>query len=63
MKKVLILIFITINLLSFAANYDLDIRLIERDRAILGYLTVTLEKDENPYFALYPNLDSYDNPL
>ncbi|WGS65041.1 M1 family aminopeptidase [Marinitoga aeolica] len=62
MKKLLISIIVIINLISFAANYDLNIRLIEKEKAILGYLTVTLENNEEPYFALFPNLDSHDNP-
>ncbi|OQY10733.1 MAG: hypothetical protein B6I29_00800 [Marinitoga sp. 4572_148] len=62
MKKILTSIVIMINLISFAAIYNLDICLIEQDKAILGNLTVTLENNDKPYFALFPNLDSYDNP-
>jgi hypothetical protein len=62
MKKIFILIILLMSIISFTANYDLNVTLIENENAILGYLTVTLEENEEPYFALFPNLDSHDNP-
>ncbi|KAF2957050.1 M1 family metallopeptidase [Marinitoga sp. 38H-ov] len=62
MKKIIFFLFIFINVFLFSANYDLNIELLEKEKAILGELTVILENDEEPYFALFPNLDSHENP-
>ncbi|SHE76660.1 Peptidase family M1 [Marinitoga hydrogenitolerans DSM 16785] len=62
MKKYLVLLFLFISFIVFAADYDLTVKILENSKVILGTMKVHLSDNEDPYFALFPNLESKDNP-
>ncbi|GAB6190041.1 hypothetical protein JCM30566_17830 [Marinitoga arctica] len=62
MKKYILLMFILFSYSIFAANYELTVRYVENLKVIYGTLKVHLSNNEDPYFALFPNLESKDNP-
>ncbi|KLO24699.1 MULTISPECIES: M1 family aminopeptidase [unclassified Marinitoga] len=63
MKKFLFFsIFMFLNIFIFSANYYVEVKLLEKEKVILGKLRVDLENTEKPYFALFPNLESHENP-